>query len=363
MNPDHFQMGGPEDLKTALVTGATGALGSAAAMALARSGWKLGLVFHKNEEAAHRLQDQLMKTGAPVALVSGDLENPAKEVPRIVAEVRRTIGHPHLFVHAAGLPVTSSPFHQLPQDLEKMFQVHVASFLAFTAELLPEMLRTQNGILVALLSQAISPPLISGWQAYTVAKSALAQAVNEMAFHYGRFGIRSLSVLAGAFRSENGPSGDGPEEVREAIRRRWPIGVEPERIAKEILQMIEDPQIRSGSVLAIDGVKGPRIYPSLHWSYEEASGAKEESPAPTPKGSPGLLPRLRPIFKNLFGVKETHDLESAALGDIEGWDSLGHMQLVMEIESAFNIRFSSEEVSTLHSVKGILDSLQKHLHP
>jgi len=41
------------------------------------------------------------------------------------------------------------------------------------------------------------------------------------------------------------------------------------------------------------------------------------------------------------------------LGDLDEWDSLGHLELVAEIESAFGVSFDLEEIPKLDSLEAI----------
>jgi acyl carrier protein len=41
------------------------------------------------------------------------------------------------------------------------------------------------------------------------------------------------------------------------------------------------------------------------------------------------------------------------LGDLDEWDSLGHLELVAEVESAFGISFALEEIPKLDSLEAI----------
>ena len=42
------------------------------------------------------------------------------------------------------------------------------------------------------------------------------------------------------------------------------------------------------------------------------------------------------------------------------WDSLAHLNLILEIESMFRVRFSSEEIPTLISVGLLHEALERH---
>jgi acyl carrier protein len=57
--------------------------------------------------------------------------------------------------------------------------------------------------------------------------------------------------------------------------------------------------------------------------------------------------RLQTIFRDIF---EDPDLvikdETTAL-DVEGWDSLAHINLIIAVERKFGIRFATSEISSL----------------
>ena len=69
------------------------------------------------------------------------------------------------------------------------------------------------------------------------------------------------------------------------------------------------------------------------------------------------LAKLTCLMVSLFDVDAGSVDEAIEAEDIESWDSLGHLQLVMEIEQQFGVRFSSEQIPTLTSVVAILDAL------
>ena len=44
--------------------------------------------------------------------------------------------------------------------------------------------------------------------------------------------------------------------------------------------------------------------------------------------------------------------------DVEDWDSLKHIRLVLSVEKAFHIRFSTTEVSNLKNVEDLANLIQ-----
>lgn len=63
------------------------------------------------------------------------------------------------------------------------------------------------------------------------------------------------------------------------------------------------------------------------------------------------------VFKQVFNNK-TIDIQSQK-EDIEEWDSLGHLQLIMQIESAFGIKFKTYEMNNIRSVQDAIEQINK----
>lgn len=71
-----------------------------------------------------------------------------------------------------------------------------------------------------------------------------------------------------------------------------------------------------------------------------------------------IFSKLAIIFKNIFGA----DISIAdEPNDVDGWDSLRHIELVNEIEREFNVKFSMKEVLSFISVKAIVERLSEKI--
>ncbi len=71
-----------------------------------------------------------------------------------------------------------------------------------------------------------------------------------------------------------------------------------------------------------------------------------------------LFDRVAAIFEKTFGAKAGTFSLDVAPEDILPWDSLGHMNLVTELENAFGIQFEVDEITELSSGRKILEVLK-----
>ena len=68
-----------------------------------------------------------------------------------------------------------------------------------------------------------------------------------------------------------------------------------------------------------------------------------------------ILKKVQDIFKD---VLEDEDIElsyNTTSDDIEGWDSLNHILLIVEIEKEFNFKFKLEEIRSFKNIGEMCD--------
>ena len=64
--------------------------------------------------------------------------------------------------------------------------------------------------------------------------------------------------------------------------------------------------------------------------------------------------RVTEIFRNVFDDPEIIITPATTANDVDGWDSLSHVNLIVTIETVFNIRFSQKELLTLKNVGDLM---------
>ncbi len=67
--------------------------------------------------------------------------------------------------------------------------------------------------------------------------------------------------------------------------------------------------------------------------------------------------RVRDIMMDVFDIDQLSITEATTARDIEQWDSLSHIRLIVAIERAFKIRFTNAEIESLKDVGDLIGSI------
>ena len=74
-----------------------------------------------------------------------------------------------------------------------------------------------------------------------------------------------------------------------------------------------------------------------------------------------ILEQLTEVFQMVFEDDEIEIDRHTTANDIDGWDSMSHMTLLMAIEEDFEIEFEEWEVSDLSDVGELIDLITEKL--
>jgi len=70
---------------------------------------------------------------------------------------------------------------------------------------------------------------------------------------------------------------------------------------------------------------------------------------------------LTEIFREVFDDDDITLSAEMTADDVDGWDSLSHVNLIVTIENRFNIKFSHKELLTFRNVGGLMASIDSKL--
>lgn len=70
-----------------------------------------------------------------------------------------------------------------------------------------------------------------------------------------------------------------------------------------------------------------------------------------------ILKEISYVFADTLDEDNLTLAESSTADDVDGWDSLTHVQLVVAVEKRFKLRFSAKEIQSWKNVGEMIDSI------
>lgn len=202
--------------KTALVTGASGGLGSEISKALAAQGARLALS-GSNEEKLKAFAAEL--GGDHVTLVA-DLSN-AESVDGLVPAAAEALGKLDILVNNAGITRDNLAMRMKDEDWEQVIKVNLeAAFRLMRAAVKP-MMRARGGRIINI-SSVVGETGNPGQMNYVAAKAGLVGMGKALAQEVASRGITVNAVAPGFMESAMTDALD--DKQRDAILGRIPMG-------------------------------------------------------------------------------------------------------------------------------------------
>lgn len=70
---------------------------------------------------------------------------------------------------------------------------------------------------------------------------------------------------------------------------------------------------------------------------------------------------LNEVFQDVFDDEDIRVNDATTAEDIEDWDSLEHINLIVAVEKKFNIKFNMGEVNTFKNVGEMVDIIMTRI--
>lgn len=74
-----------------------------------------------------------------------------------------------------------------------------------------------------------------------------------------------------------------------------------------------------------------------------------------------LQKKLNEIFCEVFDDDDIKITPEMTSNDVDGWDSLSHVNLIVVVEAKFGIRFTQKELLTFRNVSDLMDCIERKL--
>lgn len=245
--------------KTAVVTGAAGAIGGATAQLLAQN----GAVVYLNDVNAERLEaavEEMNAQGMKAFGIAGDVRS-GEDMEKLIGAAAERHGRIDILVNNAGFNVGNhlrKPVWEYDEDAwRRALDICVDSVYNCCRFALPIMMKSGGGRIVNIGS-------VAGWRAplrlqspYSAAKSAILNLTNSLAIDYARYGINVNSIVPGSIMNDHmGAIIYDDAFKKQSMAEHIPAGHpgEPIDIANAVLFLVS-PEARhvTGCTLNVDG--------------------------------------------------------------------------------------------------------------
>jgi NAD(P)-dependent dehydrogenase (short-subunit alcohol dehydrogenase family) len=230
--------------RTALVTGATGGIGRATAIALAALGASV-IVHGRNAERGELVVKDIEAAGGQARFVAADVTNPA-QIARLVEQA----GEVDILINNAGRSWFGPTADLDIATYDAIFDSNVRSAYLLTAAIAPAMAARRTGSIVNIASMAGAVGLVGG-AAYSATKASLSAMTRAWAAEFSPAGVRVNAVAPGPVYSDGAST-----EVIDALAATTLIGrgAQPDEIAGVIAFLATDAaRYITGATIAVDG--------------------------------------------------------------------------------------------------------------
>ena len=224
--------------RTALVTGGSGAVGTAVVRVLVREGARVAFTYHHQVEKARQLEQSLAAQPMVARAYPLDLLDGAA-VLALADTVERELGPVDILINNAGLTQVL-PFALIEEeDWDRILDVNVKGLFLVTKAFVRPMIRRKAGAIVNLGSLA-GQRVLEVPVHYATAKSAVTGFTLSLARELARYNIRVNAVVPGLLA--DGVSVNVPEKQRDDYVRHCTAGRagKPEEVAELVAFLASD---------------------------------------------------------------------------------------------------------------------------
>lgn len=237
--------------KTALVTGASGGIGSAAVRALA-SDYCVAVHYNNGKEKAEELCREISAAGGMTALFGCDISDSAS-VSEMFADIKKQLGGVDLLVNNAAVALNRLAIDVSDEEWRRVMAVNLDGCFYCCREALRGMVSRQSGVIINV-SSIWGITGASCEAVYSASKAGIIGLTKALAKEYGPSGIRVNCIAPGVI--DTPMNGNLSETDLDALREETPLGRlgTPEEIAECIAFLAsEKASFITGQVISPNG--------------------------------------------------------------------------------------------------------------
>lgn len=237
--------------KTAIITGASGGIGTALAYKLAENHDHIALTGYQHPELLQQIRTDLESQGVACITLSGD-GGSYEFVRQVVRTVSDSWGQVDTLVNNAGISYIGLLTDMSIDDWNHILQTNLSSVFYYCHEVLPHMVHRKQGTILNI-SSVWGEVGASCEAAYAATKGGMNALTMSLGKELAPSNIAVNAIACGVIRTPMNQVLSSDEQ--KALEEEIPYGrmASPEEVAEFAANIINSPTYLTGQVLRFDG--------------------------------------------------------------------------------------------------------------
>ena len=240
--------------KVAIITGADSGIGRAVAIAFAKEGAHVAIVFNENVVDAEKTKQLVEKEKRKCLLLQLDVRDP-EQCKQAVRRTRAELGGLNILVNNAAFQMSQEKFEDIPEEqIRRTFDTNILGYIWMAQAVIPHLQKDDCIINTGSIVGITGIPILVDYASSKAGSHALTKS---LALYLGKKGIRVNCVVPGPVWTPNIPATMPLSEIKKfghevALQRPG----QPEELAPAyVLLASQDGSFMTGSLVHVTGGK------------------------------------------------------------------------------------------------------------